>query len=181
VASVECPPASAPEAADPRPSLSWGLRWGGVDFTNERRQPSCGEAGGRICSSHPPLAECFDHVLVINEAHLRRVLRKYFAYYHESRPHQSLEGNAPRPREIEPSSQGGSWPSPRSVVSISDTDALPEVRPASSLWIYTPRPVAQLSDQRSGRKACRRIRIAGWFSHPSAHRWPVFGDGFGPR
>jgi len=50
--------------------------------------------------------ECLDHVLVINEAHLRRVLREYFAYYHDSRPHQSLEGNAPRPREIEPPSQG---------------------------------------------------------------------------
>jgi transposase InsO family protein len=46
--------------------------------------------------------ECLDHVLVINEAHLRRVLREYS---HESRPHQSLEGNAPRPRGIEPSSQ----------------------------------------------------------------------------
>jgi hypothetical protein len=50
--------------------------------------------------------ECLDHVLVINESHLRRVLREYFAYYHDSRPHQSLEGNAPRPREIEPPSQG---------------------------------------------------------------------------
>ena len=50
--------------------------------------------------------ECLDHVLVINEAHLRRVLREYFAYYHDARPHQSLDGNAPRPREIEPPSQG---------------------------------------------------------------------------
>ena len=50
--------------------------------------------------------ECLDHVLVINEGHLLRVLREYFAYYHDSRPHQSLDGNAPRPREIEPPSQG---------------------------------------------------------------------------
>jgi hypothetical protein len=50
--------------------------------------------------------ECLDHVLVINEAHLRCVLGEYFAYYHESRPHQSLDGNAPRPREIEPPSRG---------------------------------------------------------------------------
>jgi transposase InsO family protein len=50
--------------------------------------------------------ECLDHVLVINGAHLRRVLREYFAYYHDSRPHQSLDGNAPRPREIEPPSRG---------------------------------------------------------------------------
>jgi hypothetical protein len=50
--------------------------------------------------------ECLDHILVISEAHLRRVLREYFAYYHDSRPHQSLDGNAPRPREIEPPSRG---------------------------------------------------------------------------
>ena len=50
--------------------------------------------------------ECLDHILVISEAHLRRVLREYFAYYHDSRPHQSLDGNAPWPREIEPPSQG---------------------------------------------------------------------------
>jgi putative transposase len=50
--------------------------------------------------------ENLDHILVINEGHLLRVLREYFAYYHDSRPHQSLNGNAPRPREIEPPSQG---------------------------------------------------------------------------
>ncbi len=50
--------------------------------------------------------ECLDHVLVLGEAHLLRVLREYFAYYHDSRPHQSLDRNAPRPRENEPPSQG---------------------------------------------------------------------------
>ncbi|MBW1688749.1 MAG: transposase [Deltaproteobacteria bacterium] len=34
--------------------------------------------------------ECLGHVLVINEAHLLRAPREYFANYHESRPHQSL-------------------------------------------------------------------------------------------
>ena len=50
--------------------------------------------------------ECLDHILVLGEAHLLRVLREHFAYYHDSRPHQSLDRNAPRPREIEPPSQG---------------------------------------------------------------------------
>lgn len=57
--------------------------------------------------------ECLDHVLVINGAHLRRVLREYFAYYHGSRPHQSLEDNAPRPRQIEPPHQGRIVAEPR--------------------------------------------------------------------
>jgi transposase InsO family protein len=31
--------------------------------------------------------ECLDHVIVLNEQYLRRVLRSYFAYYHRSRCH----------------------------------------------------------------------------------------------
>jgi transposase InsO family protein len=57
--------------------------------------------------------ECLDHVLVLGEAQLRQVLREYFAYYHDSRPHQSLDGNAPRPREIEPASRGRIVAEPR--------------------------------------------------------------------
>jgi putative transposase len=49
--------------------------------------------------------ECLDHLIVLNEDHLRRILQVYFIYYHESRPHQSLEQNSPLPREIEPPSQ----------------------------------------------------------------------------
>jgi transposase InsO family protein len=50
--------------------------------------------------------ECLDHLIVLNEDHLHRILRAYFNYYHDSRPHQSLERNSPTPREIEPPSQG---------------------------------------------------------------------------
>jgi putative transposase len=50
--------------------------------------------------------ECLDHLIVLNEDHLRRILRSYFNYYHDSRPHQSLERNSPTPRESEPPSQG---------------------------------------------------------------------------
>ena len=50
--------------------------------------------------------ECLDHVIVFSGAHLLRVLTKYFEYYHQSRAHQSLEGNSPVPREIEPPDRG---------------------------------------------------------------------------
>ena len=50
--------------------------------------------------------ECLDHLIVLNERQLRRILREYFAYYNEVRPHQSLERNAPEPREIEPRAKG---------------------------------------------------------------------------
>ena len=39
--------------------------------------------------------ECLDKILVLNEAHLRRVMREYVAYYNSSRPHQGLEQQIP--------------------------------------------------------------------------------------
>jgi putative transposase len=50
--------------------------------------------------------ECLDHLLIIDENHLRRILRDYFDYYHNSRPHQSLERNSPAPQEIEARAKG---------------------------------------------------------------------------
>jgi putative transposase len=40
-------------------------------------------------------AECLDHLLIASEAHLRRVLAEYVAYYNHARPHQSLEQRCP--------------------------------------------------------------------------------------
>ncbi len=34
--------------------------------------------------------ECLDHLLVLGEAHLRRVLRAYVAYFNHARPHQGI-------------------------------------------------------------------------------------------
>jgi len=50
--------------------------------------------------------DCLDHMIVLNEAHLLRILRKYFAYYHEARTHLSLDRNAPIPRQVEPPRPG---------------------------------------------------------------------------
>ncbi len=45
--------------------------------------------------------ECLDHVIVLDERHLRRILRKYVDYYHSCRTHLSLEKDAPEPRRVE--------------------------------------------------------------------------------
>jgi transposase InsO family protein len=45
--------------------------------------------------------ECLDHVLVLSERHLLRILARYFAYYHRARTHLSLEKDAPDVRPIE--------------------------------------------------------------------------------
>jgi putative transposase len=45
--------------------------------------------------------ECLDHVLVLSERHLHRILTRYFAYYHRARTHLALQKDAPDGRPIE--------------------------------------------------------------------------------
>jgi len=45
--------------------------------------------------------ECLDHVIILNERHLRRVLRDYLDYYHRSRTHLGLEKDCPETRAVE--------------------------------------------------------------------------------
>jgi putative transposase len=45
--------------------------------------------------------ECLDLVIVLNERHLRRVLRTYLVYYNVARPHQSLRNDSPRRRDVQ--------------------------------------------------------------------------------
>jgi putative transposase len=44
--------------------------------------------------------ELLDHVVVLNEAHLRRLMRDYLSYYHEDRIHDSLEKDSPSTRLV---------------------------------------------------------------------------------
>ena len=45
--------------------------------------------------------ECVDHMVVLGEAHLRRILPKYAAYYNELRTHRSLNKDAPIHRAVQ--------------------------------------------------------------------------------
>jgi putative transposase len=45
--------------------------------------------------------ECLNHILVLSEWHLRRILIRYFAYYHRTRTHLSLDKDAPDVRPVE--------------------------------------------------------------------------------
>ena len=45
--------------------------------------------------------ECLNHMIVLSEQHLRRILKSYFRYYHESRTHLSLSKDAPESRAIQ--------------------------------------------------------------------------------
>jgi hypothetical protein len=42
-----------------------------------------------------PRRECLDHVLIVGERHLRRMLASYSSYYKESRTYLALEKDAP--------------------------------------------------------------------------------------
>jgi len=46
--------------------------------------------------------ELLDHIIPLNESHLRRLLRDYVAYHHDDRIHDSLEKDTPNRRTIEP-------------------------------------------------------------------------------
>ena len=45
--------------------------------------------------------ECLDHVIVVGEAHLRRILQTYAGYYNEIRTHRSLDKDAPVSRSVQ--------------------------------------------------------------------------------
>lgn len=61
--------------------------------------------------------ECLDHVIVLNERHLRRILHSYFDYYPTARMNLSLNRNVPIDRQVEPSSRGR-------VIAIPQVDSL---------------------------------------------------------
>ena len=69
--------------------------------------------------------ELLDHVIVLNEGHLRRRLRAYLRYYHQSRTHLALAKDAPEPRGVEPPDHGRIVALPSSAASTTATFAAP--------------------------------------------------------
>ena len=50
--------------------------------------------------------ECLDHVVILGETHLRRIVRRYVKYYHGARTHLALDKDAPQPRSVQPPDRG---------------------------------------------------------------------------
>src|SRR5467141_3709635 len=66
--------------------------------------------------------ECLDHVVVLGERHLRRILARYFSYYHRARTHLALDKDAPDVRPVELPEAGG-------IVEIPEVGGLHPLRP----------------------------------------------------
>src|SRR6202022_1045285 len=45
--------------------------------------------------------ECVDHIVVLGEAHLRRILKSYARYHNETRTHLALDKDAPASRPVQ--------------------------------------------------------------------------------
>jgi hypothetical protein len=45
--------------------------------------------------------ECVDHIIVLGEAHLRRILKSYARYYNETRTHLALDKDEPVSRPVQ--------------------------------------------------------------------------------
>jgi hypothetical protein len=46
--------------------------------------------------------DCLDHVIVLNESHLNRILSSYFQYYHCDATHYGLVKDTPFERPVQP-------------------------------------------------------------------------------
>jgi transposase InsO family protein len=51
--------------------------------------------------------DLLDHVIVLNERHLKRLMSEYVRYYHDDRTHLALKKGTPNGREAEKSSEAG--------------------------------------------------------------------------
>ena len=85
----------------PRPFLRRALRRTGEAHRHPHRAHATRDTAGQW---HPERLvgtfrrECLDHIIVVNERHLRYVLREFVRHYNAARPHQTLELDVPEPR-----------------------------------------------------------------------------------
>jgi hypothetical protein len=77
-----------------------GIEEGKIAPRSPWQHPYCERVIGSI------RCDALDHVIVLNEQHLRRVLRSYFDYYHDWRTHLSMEMDTPTSRAVQPPELG---------------------------------------------------------------------------
>ena len=73
-------------------------RLGVTDIRTPIRAPNANSIAERFVRSLRQ--ECLDHVIILNERHLVRVLHEFVEYYNQHRPHRSLHLGAPQPLTV---------------------------------------------------------------------------------
>ena len=69
----------------------------GIDsIATPGRSPRANEIAERVIGNLG--RECLDHMIVLDEQHLRSVLSEYVGYYNKDRPHRTLGLQTPEPR-----------------------------------------------------------------------------------
>ncbi len=69
------------------------------DYPIARRSPWQNGHAERLIGSIR--RECLDHIVILSEDHLRRVLKAYATYYNHARPHLALAKDAPLVRPVQ--------------------------------------------------------------------------------
>ena len=121
--------------------------------------------------------ECLDHVLVLGERHLRRILTRYFAYYHQARTHLALDKDAPDLRPIEPPRRARSWRFQKSAVCTTATSA----RPRSPSWSARDRNRERATSALTPATCLRRSDLCRTVRHQPSLGWSPSGDSAGPK
>lgn len=103
-------------------------------------------------------AACLDHPLIVNEAHLRSVLRRHAAYYNHRRPHQGRDQGSPLPLTAAPTvptpprRSGADQSSAAPSTTTTSPPEADEAMPRAGSWRSCPRG----SGRRAGRGRTRR-------------------------
>jgi len=122
----------------------------------------------------PIRRECLDHVIVLNETGLQRILKSYFDYYERTRTHLSLDKDAPISRSVQPPEIGRIVEVPRSVdCTIATNESPPEWAFDSSrnVWIAYPVCVSKRG-QRTDSCECQSSLAIEEASAPfDLHEW----------
>ncbi len=76
------------------PRLEQAVKGAGIDLIHT---PPYGPKANAICERFigSVRRECLDHILILSEKHVRRVIREYCEYFNRARPHQGIAQQIP--------------------------------------------------------------------------------------
>jgi Integrase core domain len=116
--------------------------------------------------------EILDHVIALNEQHLRRLVRDYVNYYHDDRIHDSLDKDAPnrRPVESKPSPAAtviSSTGSAAFITDIAGAKLRSTLASADAMVFFALRRRPAVDDTQSAMGKTGSLALGSWKAHSS--------------